>query len=51
MVEATAKPKAGKKAVEVTFDVKEDLKAFKTEQKKVITLTAEDQALKNLFIT
>jgi U3 small nucleolar RNA-associated protein 14 len=31
--------------------VNEDLKGFKTDQKKVISLSKEDQTLKNLFIT
>lgn len=39
------------KELEVTFDVKEDLKNFKTDQKKVISLSKEDQTLRNLFIT
>ena len=45
------KIKSKKGPVEVTFDLKEDLKSFKTEQKKIVTLTNEDQTLKKLFIT
>lgn len=44
------KPKKGKKEqLEVTFDMKEDLKSFKTDNKKVIQLSKEDQTLRNLF--
>ncbi len=45
------KNKTKKGPIEVTFDLKEDLKSFKTEKKKIVTLTNEDQTLKNLFIT
>ena len=43
--------KKQKAVVEVTFDAKEDLKGFNTEQKKLITISKEDQTLRNLFIT
>jgi hypothetical protein len=42
---------ATQKPLEVSFDVAEDLKGFKTEQKKVISLSKEDQTMRNLFIT
>ena len=43
--------KKQKAVVEVTFDAKEDLKGFNTEQKRLITISKEDQTLRNLFIT
>lgn len=36
--------------VAVTFDIKEDLKSFKPESKKVLQLEKEDQTLRNLFL-
>ena len=37
--------------MEVTFDVKSDLKEFKTESKKIINVQKDDNMLKNLFVT
>jgi len=37
--------------VEVKFDAKEDLKGLKSDQKKVISISKEDETLRNLFIT
>lgn len=51
--QTTSKPfmKDKKEKVEVTFDVNEDLKSFKTDNKKIISLSKEDQTLRNLFIS
>lgn len=49
------KPKESKKSnkpLEVTFDVKEDLKPFKQDKKKstIISVSKEDKELRNLFL-
>lgn len=49
--QADKKKKKNAQKLEVTFDVKEDLKNFKADNKKVISIGKDDQVLRDLFIT
>ena len=46
-----ARQKPEKKPLEVSFDVKEDLKGLKPAQAKVVSIAKEDAALRSLFIS
>ena len=50
-IKSQKKAKKDNKKIEVTFDLKQDIKQPKSDQKKLIQIDKDDQVLRNLFIT